>query len=69
MLATVNVTVLLVVAEGGLNTPVMTFGRPLTVSATLAAKPLVLAIVIVLLPLNPGPIVRFAGDADREKSG
>src|SRR5262245_3355796 len=53
-LAAVMVSAALVpVVEGGLKLAVTPLGRPLTLRATLLAKPPVRAIVIVLVPVAP----------------
>src|SRR5262245_57612503 len=63
-------TLLFPVVEGGLTLAVTPAGNPLMAGKlTLPVKPPVRVIVIVLVPLEPGFIVRLAGLAEREKSG
>jgi hypothetical protein len=68
LLLAVSVSVLLLVAEAGLNDAVTPLGRPDAARLTLPAKPFNLPIVTVLEPLNPCASVRLAGDAVRLKS-
>ena len=68
-LLAVSVSVLVVVAEGGLNAAVTPLGRPDAERLTPLLKPLIGVTVTVLVPLLPSVTVTLPGDADRLKSG
>lgn len=67
LLLAVRVSVLVVVAEAGLNEAVTPLGRPDADKLTLPLNPFCGVIVTVLVPV--APCVTLAGDADRLKVG
>jgi hypothetical protein len=69
LLVAVRVSVLLLVAEAGLNDAVTPLGRPEAARLTLPVKPFNLPTVTVLELPNPCASVRLAGEAVRLKSG
>ncbi len=69
MLLAVSVSVLVVVAEAGVNEAVTPPGMPDADRLTLLLKPFCGVTVTVLVPLVPWVMVIPAGDADRLKLG
>jgi len=69
VLLAVSVSVLVVVAEAGLNAAVTPAGRPEAARLTPPVKPFCGVTVTVLVPLLPCMKVRLLGDADRPKLG
>ena len=69
VLLAVNVSVLVVVAEAGLNAAVTPLGRPDADRLTLPVNPFCGVTVTVLVPLPPCMKVKLLGDADRAKLG
>ena len=67
VLLAVRVSVLVVVADAGLNEAVTPLGKPDADKLTLALNPFCGVIVTVLVPVPPA--VTVAGDADRLKVG
>ncbi len=65
----VSVSVLVVVAEAGLNAAVTPLGSPDADKLTAALNPFCGVTVTVLVPLAPCVIVTVPGDADRLKLG
>src|SRR5437868_4341073 len=64
-----SVKVLLLVVLAGLNEAVIPLGSPEAERLTLSLKPFCGAMVIVLVPLAPCTMLKFAGEADRKKLG
>jgi hypothetical protein len=69
VLEAASVRTLRVTEEAGAKLAVTPLGRPLAVNDTLPANPPTGVTAIALLPLAPRITVRFAGDAERTKSG
>ncbi len=69
VLDAVNVSVLVVVVDAGLNAAVTPAGRPVALKTMLLLKPPVGATVMVLLAVDPWLIARLAGLAVRVKLG
>jgi hypothetical protein len=63
-----SVRVLVPVVEAGLNEAVTPLGNPLTVKATLPAKPLDGVTVMTLVAIDPWLTVTVAGAAESAKS-
>jgi hypothetical protein len=64
-----RVSVLVVVADAGLNVAVTPVGSPLAVSDTAPANPFAADMLTVAVPLAPWVTVTAAGETDSEKSG
>jgi hypothetical protein len=69
LLLAVSVSVLLVVAEAGLNDAVTPLGKPDADRFTLDVNPFCGTILTVLVPLVPRVIGKLAGEAEKLKSG